>query len=377
MKVLYIGHYKEFGGWAEAATNQILALDKAGVDVVCRNVTLTNDKQISGRLAELEQKSTEDCDICIQHVLPHHLIGTSKFKKNIAFLETESVSIKHLPWFDQLQLVDEIWVPNSQSKQFLIADDINKPVTVIPHACDTDKYNTKYQVLSLPQAANKFVVYYIGDLNDRKNLDSIITCFHSEFDKCEDAILLLKVNKFGVSPEQLNSIVEEKLIAVKSSLRLYQNISEYKKDIVITQMVEDHQICSIHQAGDCFLCPTHGEAWSIPSFDAMAFGNTPICSDFGGPQEFITSDRNTGQLISGVYQACKSSDAAFPDIFTSKEHWITPCEMSIKSQLRQYYEKWKENPVSHKVKTRQAGLERAKQFSYENIGNKMKEALHV
>ena len=29
MKVLYIGHYKEFGGWAQAAANQILALDKA------------------------------------------------------------------------------------------------------------------------------------------------------------------------------------------------------------------------------------------------------------------------------------------------------------------------------------------------------------
>ena len=65
MKVLYIGHYKEFGGWAQSAANQILALDKAGVDVVCRNVTLTSDKKISGRLAELDQKSTEGCDICI------------------------------------------------------------------------------------------------------------------------------------------------------------------------------------------------------------------------------------------------------------------------------------------------------------------------
>ena len=45
MKVLYIGHYKEFGGWAQAATDNILALDKVGVDVACRNVTLTQDKQ--------------------------------------------------------------------------------------------------------------------------------------------------------------------------------------------------------------------------------------------------------------------------------------------------------------------------------------------
>ena len=377
MKVLYIGHYKEFGGWAQAAANQILALDKAGVDVVCRNVTLTSDKKISGRLAELDQKSTEGCDICIQHVLPHHLVGTSRFKKNIAFLETESVSIKHLPWFDQLRLVDEIWVPNSQAKQFLEADNIDRPVSVVPHPCDTDKYRSKYQILNLPQAANKFVVYYMGDLNDRKNLESIVTCFHSEFDKDEDVILLLKVNKFGVSPEDLNKVVEDKLARIKSSLRLYNNIAEYKKDIVITQMIDDHQVNSVHQSGDCFLCPSHGEAWSIPSFDAMAFGNTPICSNFGGPRDFITPDARTGKLIDGIYQSCKSSDAAFPDIFTAKEHWITPCEMSIKSQLRQYYEEWKQNPVSYKVKTKQAGLKRADEFSYEKIGNKMKETLNV
>ena len=350
MKVLYIGHYKEFGGWAQSAANQILALDKAGVDVVCRNVTLTSDKKISGRLAELDQKSTEGCDICIQHVLPHHLVGTSRFKKNIAFLETESVSIKHLPWFDQLKLVDEIWVPNSQAKEFLEADNIDIPVSVMPHPCD---------------------------LNDRKNLESIVTCFHSEFDRDEDAILLLKVNKFGVSPEDLNKVVEDKLTRIKSSLRLYNNIAEYKRDIVITQMIDDHQVNSLHQSGDCFLCPSHGEAWSIPSFDAMAFGNTPICSNFGGPRDFITPDDKTGKLINGIYQSCKSSDAAFPDIFTAKEHWITPCEMSIKRQLRKYYEEWKNNPVSYKVKTRQAGLARADEFSYEKIGNKMKETLNV
>ena len=89
MKVLYIGHYKEFGGWARAATDYILSLDAVGVDVVCRNVTLTQDQPISGRLKELEQKNTDGCDYCIQHVLPHHLVGTEKFKQNIAILDAE------------------------------------------------------------------------------------------------------------------------------------------------------------------------------------------------------------------------------------------------------------------------------------------------
>ena len=45
MKVLYIGHYKEFGGWAEAAKSYILALDSVGVDVVCETY-FTGDRDI-------------------------------------------------------------------------------------------------------------------------------------------------------------------------------------------------------------------------------------------------------------------------------------------------------------------------------------------
>jgi len=60
MKVLYIGHYKEFGGWSQAATDNILALDSVGIDVVCRNVTLTKDKDdINPRILQLEQKDSK------------------------------------------------------------------------------------------------------------------------------------------------------------------------------------------------------------------------------------------------------------------------------------------------------------------------------
>ena len=59
MKVLYLGHYREFSGWAKAAIDQILALDSVGVDVVCRSIDLTNNlnKDLPDRIIELEEKS--------------------------------------------------------------------------------------------------------------------------------------------------------------------------------------------------------------------------------------------------------------------------------------------------------------------------------
>ena len=42
MKILYLGHYKEGTGWSKAAIDYIMALDSVGVDVVCRNIKLTD-----------------------------------------------------------------------------------------------------------------------------------------------------------------------------------------------------------------------------------------------------------------------------------------------------------------------------------------------
>ena len=369
MKVLYISHYKERGGWAQAAIDNMLALDKIGVDVVCRHVTLTSDNEnLPPKIKQLQAKSTEDCDVCIQHVLPHHLVGTDKFKKNIAYLASESTSIKHLAWFVHLQQMDEVWVPNEQSKGFLLEDKLGKPVKVVPHTFNIENYTKKYEDIQIPQAKNRFKFYYIGDLNDRKNIDAIIRCFHAEFDNSEQACLILKIKKFGHSPEQVQQAVDNKIVAIKNSLRMYQNISEYNKDIIISEDVDSEKIYALHQGCDCFICPSHGEAWSIPSFEAMAFGNTPICSDFGGPRDFIDKqDHLTGKLVGGSYATCQCSDSAFPDMFTGREYWFNPCDMEIRKAMRFYYEN-----QDKKRDKKAGGLTRAKKFSYENIGNLMK-----
>jgi hypothetical protein len=84
MKILYIAHYKEGSGWSRAALDYILALDQNGFDVVCRNIQLTStEHHVPERIHELESKSLDGVDVCIQHLLPHHMIGTKKFKKNI------------------------------------------------------------------------------------------------------------------------------------------------------------------------------------------------------------------------------------------------------------------------------------------------------
>jgi glycosyltransferase involved in cell wall biosynthesis len=372
MKVLYIGHYREATGWAQAAIDYILAMDSVGVEVVCKNVSLTQwNEDIPQRIKELENKNSEGCNICIQHLLPHHLVGTQLLDKNIALFVSESASVKMNAWFVQLQQMDEVWVPNTEMKNAFLEDKLmaSERIKVIPHTFDLSKYTKQYRNMHIPNSDYRFKFYYVGDVNDRKNLVSIIRCFYSEFDRSEPVSLILKVNKFGQSPESIDGAVNQLCNNMKTRLRMYQTTDDYPPIVVIPHRLSEDELNSLHQYADCFLCPSHGEGWSIPSFEAMCFGNTPICSEAGGPRDYINpDDLATGSLVSGQYGVCDCGDSAFSDIFTGREEWFTPDESKIKKAMRYYYE-------NREQVDRKAGLTQGEQFSYEKIGNRIKEHL--
>jgi glycosyltransferase involved in cell wall biosynthesis len=378
MKVLFIGHYRESSGWAKAARDYILAMDSVGIDVVCRNIQLTEvQSPVPDRIVELENKSSEDCEFCIQNILPHHLIGTDLFKKNVSIFFSETTSIQGTPWFIQLQQMDEVWVPNeslwsSFSNDGMITRD---GIKVLPCAFDMSKYKKDHSGIKIPEADSKFKFYYIGDLNDRKNIKATIRAFHSEFDRSEPVALILKVKKFGMSPEQTSELVSGMCNEIKHSLRMYQNTADYHQEIIIPDNMDENLVDALHDYCDCFVSPSHGEGWSIPSFDAMCFGNTPICSDFGGPSYFIgdTSTnkqglKGTGALVGGVMSICDSADSAFPELFTGREEWFEPCEKQIKHYMRYYYENRQEI-------NRKSGLEQGEKFSYQAVGNMIRSFL--
>ena len=368
MKILYIGHYREGGGWSNAAIDYILSLDEAGVDVVCRDVKLTNyQADLPERILELENKTTDNVDYCIQHVLPHHLVGTNKFKKNVAYFVSESNDLSNSNWITNLNLMDEIWTANTSNKEVLEKSGIDNTVKVLPHASDLSKYTLDYDLFDMEP--HRFKFYFIGDMNDRKNIQSVIRCFHSEFDTDDQVCLVIKINKFGTDPEQLKEHFVNMSNAIKQVMRKSNNINDYCPEVLITKSMSQNQIQQLHRTCDCLINISHGEAWSIPSFEAMAHGNTPICGNEGGPKEFIDANNSdTGMLIDGDYSVCMHTDPAFPDLFTGREEWFVPSESKTKKAMRYYYE-------TRNVIDRKAGLKQAEKFSYENISNKIKEYL--
>lgn len=370
MKVLYLGCYKDGTGWGYAAQGYILALDAAGVDVVPRAIKLNEvEGEVPERILELEGGSDKDCDVVIQHILPHYMDYNGSFDKNIALYVTETSHFNNTSWPERINLMDEAWVPNNQMLDSASNSNVCVPMHVLPHACDTERYQKEYEPLEIPGLEDKFSFYFIGEINRRKNINTIVKAFHLEFGREEDVELVLKAHLPGQSVAASEQHLSLMCNQIKDGLKLYPDGSLYHKEIFICQYLTDENIMRLHAACDCFVSATYGEAWGIPVFDAMAMGNTPICTDTGGPRDFMSGDE--GWLVYSKPEACFGMIDTFEEMYVGNEYWDSIDVEELRRTMRMAFELSDER----RKEKRNAGIAKAYEYSHLAVGLEMKKVL--
>lgn len=369
MKVLFISHMREASGWGQAARDIILAMDSVGIDIVARCVKLgINPPELPTRLLELESKDSEGCNVCIQHVLPHLMDYNGNFDKNIALYDTETDSFTYSSWPDKINSMDEAWVINQQMLESSIASGVKIPIKVVPHCSNLDKFKKDYPKLDIEPLIDEFTFYFIGDLTRRKNLVALIKAYHLEFSPNEQASLLIKAAKHNVSDADNIKEISEACNKIKEQLKLYPKPEDYKPEIIISERLSEDILASLHKTCDCFVAPSFGEAWCIPAFDALGFGNPVIANDVGGLSEFV-NNRN-GWLVSNTIEPVFGMKDTFHDIFTGRENWNNICVNDLRRCMREAYED-KESFLDKKIKATKS----VNKFGYEDVGNYIKELL--
>jgi glycosyltransferase involved in cell wall biosynthesis len=329
MKVLYISHNKEGTAWASTANNHMLALHSAGVDVVSRTVKINDSNgQVPDLVKSFECKNTDNVDAIIQHVLPHYYETTSVCK-NIGMYLNDMDTLNFANWGRKLSLMDEIWCPNNKTKDAITK--YTSKVEVVPHPCDTSVYDKEYKKMDFRPHNGNFIFYFIGELNSRKNIKDLIRAFHTEFSPSEPVSLLLKVNKLGISTDQMMNILVGEINQVKDSLKLYPRIDDYSKEIIIAGHVTEDEIYQIHNTCDCYVNTSHGEAWSIPTFDAQGFGNQVIAPHF---QYDYLKDFSCYSYESDDVFGYKDT---FHQLGNSSEKWLVPSITGIRRCMRECY----------------------------------------
>ena len=368
MKVLYIGYHKENSDWGKMTQNNILALEAAGVDVACRGVELGEPTPLVGRVSQLEQKDIDGCDVCIQHVFPNSVVGSRKFKKNIAILSNSFVDLNHTATIEYLKQVDEVWVSNEDNKRN-IEDTLN--VKVVPNPCDVGKFKQRYQDLQIPQTKGKFIFYAFLNSKETATIDTIFSCFHAEFDYTDKATLLVVVTDPSDEAQQrVNQISQQ----AKTTLRLHKDPSKYIKEVIITDVnLSSEHLLSVHQCGNCLL-DFSNLPWPTHAINAAGLGSKVILTDFGGSKDILTKFPECGHAISYSLKCSKKSDG-FLDLGLGTDFVCIPDEREIRTAMRHEYEEWLKNPVSFERSARTLGYSVCDSLSLQNVGSKMKEIL--
>lgn len=389
-KLCYLSVYRDGTGYANQAVRNMLAIEAGGIDVAARAVKLSqsSNPELAQRVEHLEQKSTDDVDVVIQHVLPHQF-EYKKGVKNIGMFCWETTHFSRSNWPCCCNLMDEIWVPSMQNAQAAKKSNVTVPIRVFPCACDVTRFENPPDPLEISQAKTKCVFYVIGEMTRRKNLVAVLRAFYTAFSLRDDVLLVMKTSIPGKTPEEATNSLRSTIDDIKKSIHTYIRHPYYPPVACITDFLSDQKLDQLHMACDVFVLMSHGEAWGIPAHDAMGFGNPVILSNWGSFPELTTDvakeswipevqkfvhpgDIDCGWLVHGQLTPCFGQVDSFPDLYTGDESWFDPDMEYAISCMRQAYGEWQDGKLDQRGS---AAKKRAAKFSYDKVGLIAKEFL--
>mgnify|MGYP003148625820 FL=1 len=367
MKILYIGNYNDGTGWGNAALNNILALDSAGVNVVPRAITFNNSNNTTNqRIKQLEAQSERGCDVCIQHTLPN-LYHCNTSIKNIGIFYTETSTFSESMWPKYINLMDEAWVANSQMVRASIASGVKIPTKVCPLPIHLEDYENVEDCASIGEFDGCFNFCFVGEFVKRKNIEALLRAYHTEFHPSEPVNLFLKLSMPGVDSNSTLEQFDNFASTVKAGLKIRK---KYRKEVAITGMLEKKHLISLMSKCDCFVMPSFGEAWCIPALEAMALGLPVIHTQGTGMDDFCV-----GWPVQSKSTRCYLANDSLQDVYTSLTSWKEVDVESLASTMRIAYETYK-NDKQEWQKMKALAKETSQNYTIRKIGQAMKELLN-
>ncbi len=302
-KILYIAPLRDFSGYAVAARGYIRALHESGADLVVRAVRYDQadpgTKYVSTELEKkLLKRDLDNVDIVIQHTTPNEMRPVAG-KTNIAVVAWETTRIPSY-WVDKLNKFDMVITFCDASIKAFRDCGVTVPIKKVPHTFDIPSYNLdavdKITSPSSPEfLKDRFIFYNISQFSTKKGIDLLLRSYYGAFHgRSDEVMLVLKtyVNMTARANEQQK--LQQYINSVKAGMRM--PMDGYPPVMLITKTLTDHQIKKLHATGDCYVCPSRGEGWCIPAFDALTYGKQLVTTDWGGMGEFAYHTKMSGRV---------------------------------------------------------------------------------
>jgi len=362
----FIGVLRENSGWGQASRDYLTSLDTISQHwLSARPILLGSPNyKLDDKLKELCIRKTGECDFLIQHCHPFLMSPSGLVKKNIGLFVTECSHFRNSNWTKHLNLMDEVWVPCKHNQKACIDSGVKVPVKIVHHACDIERYSRSVpqnDVVKELKDEGNFVFYTIGDFNPRKNIETLIRAFHIEFNCNEPVALVIKTSHESCHNGHLKILVSDMInrIINESGLR-----KRGRPISIIVDRLSDAALLGLHASADAFVQTSFAESWSIPAFDAMAMGKTPIVPNYSGYLEYI--DEGVGYPIpTHIEYGHSLGHSEWNPMGADVEVGRVDLQ-SLRDIMREVYESGDKREEKAKK-----GIDKALNFSFKNIGHQM------
>lgn len=323
--VLYQTSVFQPSGFAMAARGYIKGLTDLGVRVAYNYLKGTNEE-------EPEAEDEVINSICEYHGDKHmpQVIWAQApyFNKNsgdykIGHCEFEGDSVPE-SWVPECNNMDELWVPTEWDRHKFRVAGVSVPVFVIPQGIDANYFHPEMAPMKYETDKGfKFLCNAAWD--PRKNIPNLIKAFQMEFSLEEDVCLIIKTMNMGLV-EDINKAVEE----------IRQDPKGAKVHVVEAGLKQE-ELGTMYTGADCFVLPTHGEAWGLPLIEALACGIPVITTGWGAPDEILRGE--DGQPLPGV-RFLKYQKALTDTNYTYLQgnYWAEPSIPDLMRAMREAFE---------------------------------------
>jgi glycosyltransferase involved in cell wall biosynthesis len=128
-----------------------------------------------------------------------------------------------------------------------------------------------------------FIFYNIFQWNPRKNPEDLIRVYFNTFKKDEDVILLLKSYVTEGSQREFLYVSEQ-----INKIKLDMGLQSYPRIALITSMMSEEQVLSLHKRGHCLVSLHNSEGFGLVPFDAGLANNIVIATGATGNMEYMS-----------------------------------------------------------------------------------------
>ena len=197
-----------------------------------------------------------------------------------------------------LERCGQVWVPcNTNADVFISAGIPEEKVRVVPQPYDPARHLPSQ--IPAPRGSRDVPdgkrFYAIGKWEPRKNYDMLIGAFLKSHFPTEKASLQIKTHGCGGWDEQnrlglyyptpmqsaIDWIKDPAVQALGWTLELF-----HKRVRILTKQLSDERMNKLHEQNNIYVSPSHGEAWELGAFDAVAAGNSLVHVGYGGSEDY-------------------------------------------------------------------------------------------